>query len=108
MGRGRGRNGKQVLDPVAHVICKHLIRAGHVQLVHERAVKAGGGQVLVARCPTLRDVLLLRPVDPECLAAADAGQGRAFAEPSLWDGSLWLVGQVNYSFPADGLFIGVQ
>jgi hypothetical protein len=71
--------------PVFHI----LPRAGHVELIQERSAEAGGGQVLVARCPALRDALLLLcPLGPEGLAAADAGQSRTFAETSLWDQSV--------------------
>ena len=71
--------------PVFHI----LPRAGHVELMQEHSAEVGGGEVLVARCPTLRDALLLLcPLDPECLAAADAGQSRTFAETSLWDRSM--------------------
>ncbi len=71
--------------PVFHI----LPRAGHVELTQEHSAEVGGGQVLIARGPALRDALLLLcPLDPECLAAADAGQSSTFAETLLWDQSV--------------------
>lgn len=63
-----------------------LPRTGHVELVRERSIEVGGGQVVVARCPTLRDALLLLcPLSQECLAGIEARprEGRAAAMP--WD-----------------------
>jgi len=79
-----------VIPPGAEFPVFHILpRAGHVELIQERSAEVGGGQVLVARCPALRDVLLLLcPLDPECLAAADAGQSSTFAETLLWDRSV--------------------
>ncbi len=71
--------------PVFHV----LPSAEYVELIQEHSAEMGGGQVLVTRCPALRDALLLLcPLDPECLAAADAGQSSTFAETLLWDRSV--------------------
>ena len=76
-----------VIPPGAEFPVFHILpRAGHVELIQERCADVGGGQVLVARCPALRDALLLLcPLDPECLVAVEAGQSRTFAETSLWD-----------------------
>ncbi len=76
-----------VIPPGAEFPVFHILpRAGHVELIQEHCADVGGGQVLVAHCPALRDALLLLcPLDPESLATADAGQSRTFAETSLWD-----------------------
>jgi hypothetical protein len=79
-----------VIPPGAEFPAFHILpRAGHVELIQEHSAEVGGGQDLIARCPVLRDALLLLcPLDPECLAAADAGQSRTLAETSLWDRSM--------------------
>ena len=74
-----------VIPPRAEFLVFHLLpRTGHVELVHERSIEVGGGQVLVACCPRLRDALLpLCPLSPDGLAATVAGQNKTFAETLL-------------------------
>lgn len=48
-----------------------LPRAGSVEVIRERVMEVGGGQVSVAMVPTLRDALLLLcPLDADALAQA--------------------------------------
>ena len=61
-------------------------RMGHVELVRERSIEVGGGQVVVARCPTLRDALLmLCPLSQECLADVEAGRHEGHVPALPWD-----------------------
>lgn len=68
----------EVIPPGAEFPVFYVLpRAGCVEVIRERVIEVGGGQVSVATVPTLRDaVLLLCPLGPEAMAQANEAAAR--------------------------------